>query len=176
MANAAAKGVAERQDALRIGTDGIHALNARDDAALKRLISAAAIARLGSHARSAGAMRLARQGGARDYLLQVSSVEDSRQTSEAARTVIAVLICDPDSPSTVNPALLLDLFQLTAAEVRVVEQLLAGNSAKQVAETLGLAVATVRYHLGHLYRKTQTHRLSELVTLLQRLGGVALRP
>lgn len=61
------------------------------------------------------------------------------------------------------------LHQLTAAEVRVVEQLVKGLSVAEVARELGNAEATVRTHLARIFSKTGTSRQGELIALAARL-------
>lgn len=61
------------------------------------------------------------------------------------------------------------LYQLTPAEVRVVEQLVKGMSVTEVARSLGNAEATVRTHLARIFSKTGTSRQGELIALAARL-------
>lgn len=57
-------------------------------------------------------------------------------------------------------------FNLTPAEIRVLESLLKGNSLKQIAFEFGLSRTTVAYHMRNLFQKTNTGRQAELIALL----------
>jgi DNA-binding CsgD family transcriptional regulator/PAS domain-containing protein len=58
------------------------------------------------------------------------------------------------------------LFALTAMESRVLERIAAGLTNAEIAETLGIAVSTVRTHLHHIFDKTGMRRQAELVALV----------
>jgi DNA-binding CsgD family transcriptional regulator len=58
------------------------------------------------------------------------------------------------------------LFGLSAAETRVAERLMMGDSPEQAATTLSIKTSTARWHLASLYRKTGTSRQAQLVRLL----------
>ena len=57
---------------------------------------------------------------------------------------------------------LLQVYNLTPAESRVVSKLLDNPDVKSAAEALHISISTVRTHLKHIYRKTDTNRLSSL--------------
>jgi DNA-binding CsgD family transcriptional regulator len=65
------------------------------------------------------------------------------------------------------------VFDLTPAEVRVAERLLAGRSATETAEDLCIALATVRTHLASIYAKTGTGRQSDIIRLAAQLVSPA---
>lgn len=169
--NEAATEIGGREDALQIGPQRLRALRASDDVILQRLIATAIEA--GRVAAAAGAMRLARSAGGRDYLLQVTRLEDEQPGSAPKLTVVCVAIWDPERATAFNGALLRDLFRVTPAEIRLLEQLMLGRTAEQAAVSLGIAITTTRYHLVRIYRKTQTKRLSELLRLVHQLSAAA---
>lgn len=59
-----------------------------------------------------------------------------------------------------------ELYGLTAAEARTATALLAGEGPREIAEQLGIGVATVRTHLHRVFDKTGATRQSDLVRLL----------
>jgi len=69
-------------------------------------------------------------------------------------------------------ALLSSLFDLTAAEARLVDQLREGVSLKEAADALGVAHSTTRTQLANIFAKTQTSRQSELVGLVGRVSSL----
>jgi DNA-binding CsgD family transcriptional regulator/PAS domain-containing protein len=57
-------------------------------------------------------------------------------------------------------------YQLSRREVEVLRHLLAGRKAPEIADELGISHHTVRDHLKHLYRKTETRSHTELLNLV----------
>lgn len=54
------------------------------------------------------------------------------------------------------------IYDLSPAEARVMSKLLEEPDVNSVADSLNLSVSTVRTHLKHIYRKTDTNRQSVL--------------
>lgn len=69
-----------------------------------------------------------------------------------------------------DAALIQQLFDLTEREVDVVLLLCRGQSAVEIATTLGVQIGTSRFHLKRVFEKTGTGRQAELVGLLGRLA------
>ena len=80
----------------------------------------------------------------------------------------ALFISDPDAGGALEERTLCELFQLTPTEARVAAALTDGLTLVEVSRQLGLAVATARWHLRHVFAKTHTSRQPELVNLLLR--------
>jgi DNA-binding CsgD family transcriptional regulator len=55
------------------------------------------------------------------------------------------------------------LYRLTPAETRVLEQLLLKESTQEIAEALQIGIKTLRTQLSALFAKTQTKNQRELV-------------
>lgn len=69
-----------------------------------------------------------------------------------------------------NAALVARAFGLTPAEARLASLLATGMAVEAAAQRLGTSPATARTQLKAIFSKTETHRRSELVALLTRLG------
>ena len=54
------------------------------------------------------------------------------------------------------------IYNLTPAESRVVSQLLDNPDVETAADTLHISISTIRTHLKHIYRKTDTNNQSSL--------------
>jgi DNA-binding CsgD family transcriptional regulator len=63
------------------------------------------------------------------------------------------------------------VFDLSPAEIRVLQHLLAGRTPAEIADDLGLAMPTVRSHLASIYAKTGTSRQSDLIRLATQLAA-----
>ncbi|TCR65727.1 helix-turn-helix transcriptional regulator [Bosea sp. BK604] len=70
------------------------------------------------------------------------------------------------------PDMLWAVFGLTPAESRLAMRLAAGEDLSLAAEALGLSAGTVRGYLKTIFAKTDTHRQSELLQLIARMGGI----
>jgi DNA-binding NarL/FixJ family response regulator len=81
-------------------------------------------------------------------------------------TVRFALDKNQTSPVKKNTPLLEDVlnqvYNLTPAESRVMSQLLENPDVETAAEALHISISTVRTHLKHIYRKTDTNRQSSL--------------
>jgi DNA-binding CsgD family transcriptional regulator len=77
-----------------------------------------------------------------------------------------VLVRNPHEPSTLDPALLQYLFELTPAEARIASRLAAGLRPREIADDQGLSVGTVRNQIKRVFAKTGTDRQAELVRVL----------
>ncbi|HLI10422.1 MAG TPA: LuxR C-terminal-related transcriptional regulator [Alphaproteobacteria bacterium] len=64
------------------------------------------------------------------------------------------------------------MFKLTAAEVEILDGLLAGHEAREIGDRLGISYNTVRVHLAHIMAKTGTRRQAELIRLLMTLPAI----
>lgn len=132
------------------------------DSKLQALI-AAATARFDPRG---GTIRLDAAMGERPTIAEIFPIHRSRRTmavSEAA----AILVVN--SASVVKPMghqRLIDAFGLTAAEDRVAEYLMRGETDGAIAYRLGIAVSTVRTHVKVILAKTQTRTKAELAHLL----------
>ncbi|MEP7272776.1 MAG: response regulator transcription factor [Acidobacteriota bacterium] len=54
-------------------------------------------------------------------------------------------------------------YKLTPHELRLLKMLVEGHNYKTAATTLGVSVATVAFHVRHIYEKLQVHSKSEAV-------------
>jgi DNA-binding CsgD family transcriptional regulator len=62
------------------------------------------------------------------------------------------------------------VYDLSAAETRVLERLIAGRTPAEIADDLGSALPTVRSHLSNIFAKTATTRQADLIRLAAALA------
>jgi DNA-binding NarL/FixJ family response regulator len=100
---------------------------------------------------------LMKSDAARDLVAAVDSVRQGRPffTSKVAQMVLEGYLASlaVNSPRNV----------LTPSECQIVQLLAEGNSNKQVASTLKIAVKTVETHRAHIMRKLKLRSVSDLV-------------
>ena len=65
-------------------------------------------------------------------------------------------------------------YRLSPREQEVVQLLVQGQTTVAMADQLGISPHTVRDHLKHLYRKTETGSRSELLGLISRASRTAV--
>lgn len=72
--------------------------------------------------------------------------------------------------------ILMRLYQLTEAEVRLARVLAAGQSLQDCALFLGVSYGTARSYLLRIFRKTETNQQSELVAVLKSIAQIGVVP
>ena len=88
-----------------------------------------------------------------------------------AQRATAALFITPASTAPRTPAdALAVLYDLTPAEVRVLDLLAAGKTQAAIGQTLGIARSTVKSHVLHLFDKTGCRRQVDLVRLVSNLS------
>jgi DNA-binding NarL/FixJ family response regulator len=91
--------------------------------------------------------------------LEVVAAGGAPLTAGVARTVLALVRGPQDDAAPASP----DGLRLTARERDVLRGLVKGLAYKQVADTLGISIDTVRTHVRGMYRKLQVHSVAEAV-------------
>ena len=92
------------------------------------------------------------------------------QSGEEASAVAAIFVRDGDDKHD-DAELLTTIYELSAAESRLLACLLAGRDLSEAASELGIALSTVRTHLKVIFRKTGVNRQSELIRLALQLSA-----
>ncbi len=106
---------------------------------------------------------LLKKARARELVEGIRSVAEggSPLTPDVARTILDLL-------RALQPPVLMgpppSRFELTAREQDVLRALVNGLSYKQVADSLGISLGTVRSHITAIYRKLQVHNVAEAVS------------
>ena len=88
--------------------------------------------------------------------------------ADGAKAVITLV--DLEEGPELPDELLRAAFGLTPAEVRLAQRIACGDGLEDIAERHQVSLCTVRAQLKTVFQKTQTHRQSQLVSLLARLG------
>lgn len=78
----------------------------------------------------------------------------------------AVIVQDPSEPVHKPGQVLAKLYDLTAAEVRVLNEFAEGFTIAEIAAKLDIGQNTVKTHLQHIFGKTGTSRQAELLGLV----------
>ena len=84
--------------------------------------------------------------------------------SHSAAAAVFVHRATIEAPSL--PEIMVKAFKLTPTELRVLLAVVEVGGVPEVAEALGVAETTVKWHLGHVFAKTGTSRQVDLVKLV----------
>jgi DNA-binding CsgD family transcriptional regulator/PAS domain-containing protein len=87
--------------------------------------------------------------------------------SAAHGAAAAVFVQDPAVAPPYPGEAFAKLYGLTGAELRVLLAIAPGIGVREVATTLGIGEVTARIHLQHIYSKTGTSKVTELINLLR---------
>ncbi len=89
---------------------------------------------------------------------------------KAGSGLALAIIRDLGATSDAPASQLMDLFGLTGAEAGIIPQLLAGDSVALIAQSRGVAAATVRAQAARVLSKTGAHNLRALASMIAALG------
>lgn len=156
---------------LLVARDGLDMVNGAltcSDPASQRLLDEAIAAAHTGNSEENAVIAITRNSGRRPYTAVVSALDASTVSMRAkgfAEAAAAVFLTDPEHKDQATAAVVQRLYGLTSTEARVLEGLLLGKSAAEIAVELGSRLTTVRTHVRNLLVKTGTKRQGELIRL-----------
>lgn len=151
------------KDGLRVKNGDIHVRDTATDLSLRDAILAAA-----SGKRNRDDVVVVHREGRRPLLIQVTGLPPT--LSDAfGRGRVLLRFFDTDVSATVSPEILRRTFGLTGAEARLAARLADERSLASVADELGISIETARTQLRTIFRKTDTHKQSDLISLMAAL-------
>jgi DNA-binding CsgD family transcriptional regulator len=115
---------------------------------------------------SGQALLMPRVSGRRALTVFVRPAEREQDSSRHKLALVMLLEGTRTVEST--PSDLHQLFRFTPQETRLANLLIAGKTIPEACEELGIHVSTGCTHLRKIFKKTGTHRQSELISLLLR--------
>lgn len=111
--------------------------------------------------------------GAPSYQVVVLPIPQRSVISGLQREDLALVTLGLPGPGhTIDSEFLQQLFGLSYAEARLVEGLSSGASLRDLADQKGVSINTVRAQLQSVFAKTNTHRQTELVQLMNALPRI----
>jgi DNA-binding CsgD family transcriptional regulator len=170
-ANCAAKLILNQNDGLRTDKEGLATSTPSQTRELRSRIAAAALTAQGRGVSAGGSLAIARPSGKRPLAVVIMPASLRAFPSGTGEPAVIVLVSDPESKVRIAPEIVAQVYGLTAAESRLAEQLMQGESLVHAAERLGVSHNTARTHLQRIYQKTGTTHQGDLVRLL--LAGPA---
>lgn len=169
-------GMSDRARDLLVGGRGVYdedgflrARSPKDDAALRGLL-ARALPRSGVHG-AGGSMAVRHPAGLPNLVLHVSPTHRPGTGFSALGVAALVAIVGAGSAAGIDPAVVAECLDLTAAECEVALLLAEGKSVRDIAAASGRKTSTVRWHLEQIFAKLDISRQAELVRLVLSLSG-----
>jgi DNA-binding CsgD family transcriptional regulator len=172
--NGRAEALLERNDGLTLRQGKLTATDPAQAAEWERLVRSAAATGAGRGFSLCGAMLLKRRRASQPLPVMVMPFHSTHLLTEE-RPCALVFMNDPAERPPSRAAFLSALYGLTPAECRLADLMLAETDLRTVAERLHLTTNTARFMVKSIFRKTETHRQSQLVRLLMSLPGEAHR-
>lgn len=162
-ANRAGDGLLSRNDGLVAPRSALACDHADDTVALRRAIGGASTRRTEESGRS---LAVRRRSGRRPLSVLVAPLRTDRRMQADGRATAMVLLADPEAAVPAPSEALRTAYGLTAGEARAAAALLDHTHLADVAEALGVSLATVRTLLQRAFDKTDTHSQAGLVRLM----------
>ena len=114
---------------------------------------------------SGGAILISRRAPKRPLQVLIAPFRSSEVFLDERPSAL-VFLSDPDSIPASRTAVLRALYGLSPSECKLADLIAAGIDLSTVANQLRLKIETARFHLKSVFRKTGTHRQSDLVRLV----------
>ncbi len=164
LTNGGAENILREDDGLLLSNDRLSTENPHDTRMLEFLIRSAAATGAGRGTHPGGSMLIHRQTL---RPLHISIVPfRSNQLLAGASPCALIYVSDTEAQPASRAAVLSSLYELTPSECRLADLLLQGLELKAAAESLRIAPSSARFVLKSVFRKTGTHRQSELIRFL----------
>lgn len=166
--NSSAEGILKAGGALKSANGR---LTAAEPAARDRLAYALAQSVAGKAPHQTGQHAIALPGEEGGLIANVLPLQwrNGRNPLAPLPGAAAVFVQDPAAGATPHLQAFATLYGLSAAEERVLEQIVTGRSPQEAAAELGVSIATIKTHLQKIFAKTGTRRQVGLVQLFERL-------
>lgn len=173
--NRAAREILGESDGLWMDRGELTAATGVATNALRRFIANAIAKRAQLVAVCGGALLLPRRSGRRPLEASVVPTHIAALDEGRGAACAIVFVVDPELELAAGESLLSDLHGLSRAEARLARLLASGRTLTEAAAEMGISLNTVRTQLKALFRKTETARQTDLVSLLHLgLAGTVL--
>lgn len=170
--NEPAKHLLSKRDGLLIQNHRLQARLPKESAAIDALIAKTTMTVEGESASQGHSFLVHRCSGKRPYELLIGPLHKQPDDLGSHRCLVCIFICDPELDCDSLGERLTQLYELTKAETDITLLLIRGFDSKSICQRLDIHRETVKTHLKHIFRKTGTHRQSEVVSTI--LQGSAL--
>lgn len=171
--NEPAKRLLFQDDGLEIRNRRIKTLLPAQTRKLYQLMNSVLVNRKGIPSTFNNTFQVVRKSGKLPYELIITPIFKNKENPNQTGCAIAIFINDPD---LINPSIdqvLKAFYGLTITETQVTILLLNGYSSQEICDSLQIGRETFKSHLKNIFRKTNTHKQSELVSFILRSISLA---
>ena len=141
----------------------VRAANAESNGRLRQAISRASATASAQSTSGSTLMKVPISGGSGHVLLEISPLRDADREIDARFKGALISIIDPDRVRPINWAGMKTLYNLTTAEVAILDPLVLGRSNVEIAEIRGVSPETVKAQIRSVFSKMGVHNRAELV-------------
>ncbi len=167
LSNQIARGLLQDGDGVKISEGGkLEARAATETAVIQRLVEAALPGPDDGYVPTGGATTISRGRERQPLNLMVGPLEAAVGGGESTDPVVAVVVTDPDQDPEPRMKILRRLYDLSPRQAAFAVKLMQGKTMEEAAEALHVSINTAKTHMKALYRKTNTSRQAELVSML----------
>ena len=166
--NDAARVMLERADGLHLRNHELHTMLPGEDTALYRLINGICKTIQGEAITHGRSFPVLRPSGKRPFELLIAPAYEQTNINSKRDNAIVIFIHDPDATSESREKLIRHRYNLTVSETKVTIMLVQGYTGKEIADAMKISRETLKSHLKHIFKKTNTHRQSELISVVMR--------
>ena len=124
---------------------------------------------------SGGTMTVGRPFQAARLVLHVSPVDSGLPSLGQSPIAVLVLVVDPTSPLSIDPALVAEALGLTPAQGRVAAMLAEGMTVRGISEATGRTEETTRWHVRRIFSKLGIVRQADLLLRVLSLSRMSDR-
>lgn len=170
LTNGAAEKILREEDGLVLSRNRLSAENPHEARILEFLIHSASATGAGKGTHPGGSLLIHRKslGPLQIFAVPFRSNHLFADDSPCA----LILIGDPDAQPASRATILSGMYALTPSECRLADLLSRGLELKAASELLHITQNSARFVLKNIFRKTGTHRQSELILFLHRLPSL----
>ncbi|HEV7346224.1 MAG TPA: response regulator [Devosia sp.] len=162
--NRRANELLEEGDGISLSRDSLLRGERADQTQALRTIMETAIGRASTGSRQGSdAVALVRKSGKRPLIAVACPL--GRGPAVAGEPTVGLFVTDPEWRPSDAAQTLAQLYGLSPAETRLALALVRGLRLDEIAEEFGLSRNTVSYTLKNLFRKTETDRQADLISL-----------
>ncbi len=120
-----------------------------------------------------GSIVLRRPPRGKPLALHITPVRRHEEDLSPWPVAALVLVVDSESSAAIDPNLVAEGLGLTQAEARVAVMLATGKSVREIAESTGRRISTIRTHVRHIFHKHGITRQVDLVRLVLSISAAS---
>lgn len=165
--NRLAQNICNERDGLQFGKNGLTIGDRKANHTFKDLLKKVFSASIPARSQTGGIVRVPRISEKKPYSVMLVPLAPANKKMQYNANV-AVLVFDPNLKKNTTVDLFSSSYGLTASEAKLALELTKGISLTDYSAERNISVNTARTQLRSIFRKTETSRQPELVSLLLR--------